>query len=98
MEERDEQAQVIEEQERRIAQEELESDFQRTFSTPSGERSLAFLYQYCRQNRTTYVQGDSHDTAFFEGKRDVILMIMSKIHVDDAEIINRSRDRALTKE
>lgn len=79
----------------RAAREALENDVHTLFTSPAGERFLEHMYQYCRQGRSTFIPGDPHATSFYEGKREVMLYIMSLLHVDDQEIIEQSRNRAL---
>lgn len=73
--------------------EELHNDFVATFSTPSGERIYRYLYLESRQGRSCFVQGDSHYSAFLEGRRNLFVKIMEYVHIDDDEIIRRARDR-----
>lgn len=78
------------------ANSQIREDYIATFSTPAGERVLRDLYRWCRQNRSTYSQGqDVTHTAFLEGRRSVVLRIMECIHMDDMDIIRRAREAAL---
>ena len=78
------------------AQERLRDDFIATFGTPAGERVFEYLYAKCRQNKSTYSQGqDVTHTAFLEGRRSVVLDIMAMLTLDDLQIIERARNRAL---
>ena len=80
------------------AQETLRDDFVATFSTPAGERVFEYLYAKCRQNKSTYSQGqDVTHTAFLEGRRSVVLDIMAMLTLDDLQIIDRARNRALMR-
>ncbi len=75
----------------------LRDDFIATFSTPQGERVFEYLYGFCRQNKSTYSQGqDVTHTAFLEGRRAVVLKIMEMLNLDDMTIIQRARNRALS--
>jgi hypothetical protein len=49
--------------------------FKGTFETTSGKVVLEHLSKFCLENRSTYVPGDSHHTAFNEGARAVILEV-----------------------
>jgi len=46
-----------------------------TFGTPEGKRTLDVISHFCSEHESTYVKGDTHDTAFQEGTRCVILYI-----------------------
>ena len=79
--------------------EEIRSDYQSTFSTPAGERTLLSLYDFCKQMRTTFrvsaADPMGRESAYLEGRRSVILKILEHLHMDDVEIINRARNLAL---
>jgi len=69
-----------------------------TFDTPAGRRVLLYLYTWCRQNKSTYSQGqDVTHTAFLEGRRSVVLKIMEMMNLDDMTIIERARNAALAR-
>ncbi len=51
--------------------------FQRLFASEDGEIVLSYLSRTCFENRPTYVPGDTHESAFREGVRGVILRIRS---------------------
>ena len=72
--------------------EELRAELLATFDNVNGEKTLIWLYDFCRQLRPTYGPGgNSTDTHYFEGRRSVILKIMEHLMMDDVEIIERSR-------
>ena len=60
--------------------EEIRSDFQSTFSTPAGERTLLSLYDFCKQMRTTF-RASATESAFLEGRRSVLLKILEHLHM-----------------
>ena len=74
------------------------ADFQSTFSTPAGERTLHAIYKYCRQMQGTWVTPDIDPNGrymtYLEGRRSVILKIMAHLQRQDSEIIERVRDLA----
>lgn len=71
-----------------VSTEDLQADFMATFvSSPSGQRVLIFLANYCHQVRPTYTRGEPEHTAFLEGRRNVLLKIMEYVHMDDAKLI-----------
>ena len=58
----------------------LTIDYKQTFGAESGEKVLEDLKKRCSFNTTTFVQGDSHDTAFREGQRAVVLFINNMLN------------------
>ena len=44
------------------------------------KKNLEDLKKRCSFNSTTFVQGDSHDTAFREGQRAVVLFINNMLN------------------
>jgi len=57
----------------------LRINFGVTFSTPEGFEVLKALQSFCHDNENTYRQGDTHETAFREGERNVFLFIKSHL-------------------
>jgi len=60
--------------------------YQQTFAGTHGEKVLKDLKKFCMANEPTYVPGDSHATAFGEGRRDVWNRIMAHIHLTDEQL------------
>ena len=58
----------------------LTIDYKQTFGSESGEKVLEDLKKRCSFNTTTFVQGDSHDTAFREGQRAVVVFINNMLN------------------
>lgn len=57
------------------------SYYKTVLTTPDGEKVINDLIRrYGHFNSTTFVQGDSHSTAFNEGQRSVIIGILSHLH------------------
>lgn len=52
------------------------SDYEEVFSTEVGERVLSDLFDNFHMARSTHVNGDSHETAYREGQRNVVLHIL----------------------
>ena len=63
-----------EEKEKQVIQ-----DFQETFTTEHGLRSLERIAKFCKEETETYVKGDTHETAPNEGRRSVILLIRRQL-------------------
>lgn len=59
-----------------ISTEQLKGNYQRVFKSDDGEMVLEHLKICFGFYQTTYAKGDSHDTAFFEGQRSVVLNIL----------------------
>ena len=58
----------------------LSINYKTTFGSESGELVLKDLKKRCSFETTTFVQGDSHDTAFREGQRAVVLFINNMLN------------------
>lgn len=50
-----------------------------TFSTKEGFDVLMDIMAGCHANSISYIQGDTHETAFREGERNVFLYILSNL-------------------
>jgi len=74
--------------------EETRSAFQLTFESRDGQRVLAFLRDFCRQSRASYVPGDSRETDYNEGRRSVLLLLMKYLNLDDEEILRLAMTQA----
>lgn len=55
-------------------------DYKTTFGSESGNKVLEDLKKRCSFETTTFVKGDSHDTAFREGQRSVVLFINNMLN------------------
>jgi hypothetical protein len=56
--------------------EELKLAYRRTFNTDDGQRVLADLKRRASFDATTFVSGDPHTSAFNEGQRAAVLLIV----------------------
>lgn len=63
--------------------EEVKADFELIFSGVSGQRALRWLYVRGRCNRGTYTAGDPYNTAFLEGRRNMVLEILQLAGIED---------------
>ena len=52
-------------------------DYETVFSSEAGQRVLADLMADFHMGRSSHAAGDSHETAFREGERHVVLHIMN---------------------
>jgi len=60
----------------------LETNYKTIFNTDEGKEVLADLEKRCHYHSTTNVKGDSHESAYMEGQRSVILFIKSMLRKD----------------
>ena len=58
---------------------ELIKNYKLTFETESGAKVLEDLQRRCHMFTTTNVKSDSHESAFNEGQRAVMLFVMSML-------------------
>ena len=63
------------EQEKKLKQ--LQSDYKITFGSDEGKRVLEDISIRCHEFNTTHIKGDSHESAFFEGQRSIMVFIKS---------------------
>jgi len=58
---------------------ELQENYKFIFNTEEGKKVLADLEKRCHYHSTTNVKGDSHESAYMEGQRSVLLFIKSML-------------------
>ena len=63
----------------------LRENYQQTFSTDEGKQVLSDLEKRCHFYATTNVKGDSHESAYMEGQRSVLLFIKSMLQDDNTK-------------
>lgn len=65
----------------------IRASFRKVFETPAGQDVIAYLYERCHGNQSTFPQsGNSHELAFNEGKRMAYLMIMDQLREEDSDV------------
>ena len=57
----------------------LKTNYKYIFNTDEGKQVLADLEKRCHYHSTTNVKGDSHESAYMEGQRSVLLFIKSML-------------------
>ena len=57
----------------------LKTNYKYIFNTDEGKEVLADLEKRCHYHSTTNVKGDSHESAYLEGQRSVLLFIKSML-------------------
>jgi len=53
--------------------------YKQVFNSDNGKKVLDDLEKRCSYHTTTHVKGDSHESAFLEGTRSVILFIKNML-------------------
>ena len=61
----------------------LKKNYKSIFNTEEGKRVLSDLEKRCHYHATTNVKGDSHESAYMEGQRSVLLFIKSMLQNDN---------------
>ena len=62
---------------------ELQTNYKTVFNSDEGKRVLADLEKRCHFLTTTNIKGDSHESAFMEGQRSVLLFIKQMLLTKD---------------
>ena len=60
----------------------LKKNYTYIFNTDEGKEVLSDLEKRCHYHSTTNIKGDSHESAYMEGQRSVILFIKSMLRND----------------
>ena len=61
----------------------LQTDYKVIFNSDEGVRVMADLEKRCHFMTTTNIKGDSHESAYMEGQRSVLLFIKSMLQKKD---------------
>ena len=61
----------------------LKKNYQYIFNTDEGKEVLVDLEKRCHYHSTTNVKGDSHESAYMEGQRSVLLFIKSMLQKEN---------------
>ena len=61
----------------------LKDNYQHIFNTDEGKEVLSDLEKRCHYHSTTNVKGDSHESAYMEGQRSVLLFIKSMLQKEN---------------
>ena len=61
----------------------LKKNYRFIFNTEEGKRVLSDLEKRCHYHATTNIKGDSHESAYMEGQRSVLLFIKSMLQNDN---------------
>ena len=58
----------------------LNLDYKQVFESDNGKKVLEDLEKRCSYHTTTHIKGDSHESAFLEGTRSVVLFIKNMLN------------------
>ena len=61
----------------------LQTDYKVIFNSDEGVRVMADLEKRCHFLTTTNIKGDSHESAYMEGQRSVLLFIKQMLQTKD---------------
>ena len=61
----------------------LQKNYEYIFNTDEGKEVLVDLEKRCHYHSTTNVKGDSHESAYMEGQRSVLLFIKSMLQKEN---------------
>ena len=62
---------------------ELQTDYKTVFNSDEGKRVMSDLEKRCHFMTTTNIKGDSHESAYMEGQRSVLLFIKQMLQKKD---------------
>tara|TARA_Y100000004_G_scaffold93995_1_gene105269 strand:- start:52 stop:276 length:225 start_codon:yes stop_codon:yes gene_type:complete len=61
----------------------LQKDYKIVFGSDEGQRVLDDISKRCHESSTTFSKDNSHETAFLEGQRSVILFIKAILNTKE---------------
>ena len=64
----------------------LKDNYQYIFNTDEGKEVLSDLEKGCHYHSTTNVKGDSHESAYMEGQRSVLLFIKQMLQKENKNV------------
>ena len=64
----------------------LKTNYKYIFNTDEGKEVLSDLEKRCHYHSTTNVKGDSHESAYMEGQRSVLLFIKSMLQKENKNV------------
>ena len=64
----------------------LRKNYEYIFNTDEGKEVLVDLEKRCHYHSTTNVKGDSHESAYMEGQRSVLLFIKSMLQKENKNV------------
>ena len=64
----------------------LRDNYRYIFNTDEGKEVLSDLEKRCHYHSTTNVKGDSHESAYMEGQRSVLLFIKQMLQKENKNV------------
>ena len=64
----------------------LRENYQYIFNTDEGNKDRYDLEKRCHYHSTTNVKGDSHESAYMEGQRSVLLFIKQMLQKENKNV------------
>ena len=64
----------------------LQTNYKTIFNTDEGKEVLSDLEKRCHYHSTTNVKGDSHESAYMEGQRSVLLFIKTMLQKENKNV------------
>ena len=64
----------------------LRKNYEYIFNTDEGKEVLVDLEKRCHYHSTTNVKGDSHESAYMEGQRSVLLFIKQMLQKENKNV------------
>jgi hypothetical protein len=64
----------------------LRENYKYIFNTDEGKEVLSDLEKRCHYHSTTNVKGDSHESAYMEGQRSVLLFIKQMLQKENKNV------------
>lgn len=61
----------------------LRISYKQVFETDDGKKVLSDLEKRCHFYHTTNIKGDSHESAYMEGQRSILLFIQAMLRNDN---------------
>lgn len=61
----------------------IRKDYKITFGSDEGKRVLEDISKRCHEGTTTFSKDNSHETAFLEGQRSVLLFIKAILNTKE---------------
>ena len=65
---------------------ELKEKYKFVFNTDEGKAIIDDLEKRCHYHTTTNIKGDSHESAYMEGQRSVLLFIKSMLRKENINV------------
>ena len=64
----------------------LQENYKHIFTSDEGKEVLSDLEKRCHYHSTTNVKGDSHESAYMEGQRSVLLFIKTMLRKENKNV------------